>query len=342
MISVIIPVHNVEKYLPLCIESVVNQTYKNIEIICVNDGSTDSSLAILESFAEKDRRIKIINQESTGPAGARNAGLDLATGDFVYFLDSDDFIKPRAFEVLRGAIGERDAALANFTTVDENLKQIKNRFAKYHFKRDEIRVLLPSELDSIFPAPWGKLFKKRRIDRLKLRFPTGLHYEDVYWHWVYFSENCSVSVVVESLYYYRQRSGSIMDNTLKGESSVIHERLLITERVLHFYKERGLLKQLPSDLVIKLLEKSVTTSLRFSTNQNKFLVCETLKRIVDLYNLNAESSVLLHSILKNDWTLVFSSVDNFTANVVFYKFLKKYPKKSAVRKLALSIMRKLS
>ena len=88
-ISVIIPVYNVEKYLAECLTSVVNQTFKDIEIICVNDGSTDNSPKILKEFAQKDSRIKIINQENQGLSAARNTGLDVATGEYVSFIDSD-------------------------------------------------------------------------------------------------------------------------------------------------------------------------------------------------------------------------------------------------------------
>ena len=92
MVSIIIPVYNVEKYLQECLESAINQTYKNIEIIAINDGSTDSSLAILEEYASKYGNLKIVNQENKGMSGARNAGLKVANGEYIYFLDSDDFI----------------------------------------------------------------------------------------------------------------------------------------------------------------------------------------------------------------------------------------------------------
>ena len=99
-VSVIVPVYNVEKYLKDCLDSVVNQTLEDIEIICVNDGSTDNSLAILEEYAEKDSRIKIITQENKGLGGARNTGLYHANGEYISFIDSDDWIELNTFEEL--------------------------------------------------------------------------------------------------------------------------------------------------------------------------------------------------------------------------------------------------
>lgn len=341
MISVIIPVYNVEKFLPQCLDSVISQTYGNIEIICVNDGSTDSSLSILEAYAKSDSRIKIINQNNAGVSVARNNALSVAKGKYIYFLDSDDYIEHRALKELREAIGDCDAVFANFETVDEDSEIIKHRLAIHLFLKNESKVVLPSEIDLILPSVWGKLYRKSRIDKLKLRFPVGLHYEDVFWHWVYLSNNCQVRFITDKLYNYRQRAGSVMANTRKGDSVVVYQGILITEKILQYYSDENLLKQLPGELITHLLEKSVKTSLQYSCNSNRLLVCETLKRIVNQYHFDVQSSVLLNSILKDDWTLVFSTVENFNTNIIFYRFLKKYSKKSFVRKIILSIMKKL-
>ena len=97
-VSVVIPIWNTEKYLRKCLASVVNQTYKNLEIICINDGSPDNSLAILEEYAKKDSRIIIINQGNAGVSTARNRGLDIATGEYISFVDPDDWIESNTYE----------------------------------------------------------------------------------------------------------------------------------------------------------------------------------------------------------------------------------------------------
>ena len=99
LISVIVPVYNVEKYLPMCLNSILAQTFKDFEVVCVDDGSTDNGLAILQEYAQKDKRIKVIHQENQGLVGARNSGVRVARGEYLYFVDSDDRIHPQLLEI---------------------------------------------------------------------------------------------------------------------------------------------------------------------------------------------------------------------------------------------------
>ena len=121
-ISVIVPVYKVEKYLDKCVESIVNQTYKNLEIILVDDGSPDNCPAMCDAWAEKDERIKVIHKENGGVSSARNAALEVATGDYIGFVDSDDWIEPDMYEYLVSLILDNDAQIAcvQELTVDEN------------------------------------------------------------------------------------------------------------------------------------------------------------------------------------------------------------------------------
>ena len=121
-ISVIIPIYNVEKYLEKCIDSVLAQTYRNIEIILVDDGSTDKCADICDSYLKKDSRVKVIHKVNGGLSSARNAGLDIAEGDFISFVDSDDFIEKEMLEKLYEALMEADAdmAVCNFRWIDTN------------------------------------------------------------------------------------------------------------------------------------------------------------------------------------------------------------------------------
>ena len=128
-VSVIIPVYNVEKYLSQCLDSVVNQTLKDIEIICVDDGSTDNSLEILKTYAQKDSRIKILTQQNQYAGVARNKGLEIATGEYVHFLDSDDWIETCAYEELYNLISEKQADFIKFRAYSYNneTKEITTR-----------------------------------------------------------------------------------------------------------------------------------------------------------------------------------------------------------------------
>ena len=127
LISVIVPVYNVEEYLPKCLESIINQTYKNLEIILVDDGSTDNSGIICEDYAEKDKRIKVVHQTNLGISAARNAGLDLCSGDYITFVDSDDYIECDEIEVLVDQIVPNGIVCNGSTIIYQNKKIIKNQ-----------------------------------------------------------------------------------------------------------------------------------------------------------------------------------------------------------------------
>lgn len=177
MISVIIPVYQVEKYLRKSLDSVIVQTFENLEIILVDDGSTDTSGKICDEYAKKDSRIKVIHQENQGLSAARNAGLNIAKGDFIGFVDSDDYIEPAMFENLYQAAIEKkaDIAICNFHKVDESNKTLfySNLKAwtgssKDFVKQDGIR----------YNYVWHKLYRKELFKTI--HFPVGRQWEDLF------------------------------------------------------------------------------------------------------------------------------------------------------------------
>ena len=221
-VSVIIPVYNVENYLRKCLDSVINQTLKDIEIICVDDGSTDGSGAILDKYAQKDERIRVIHQKNQGLGAARNVGIDLAKGEYIYFIDSDDYVAKNALEILFQTI-ENDRSDMVYGGVKcigdvsaEELKNKQNWFDKYLKKKGiytigfDIRKELPA-------IACNKLYKKSIIDEFKIRFPKGLINEDEYWLWAYMIHCQTYSAVEESLYFYLQRPDSIMGQRFNSE-----------------------------------------------------------------------------------------------------------------------------
>lgn len=133
-VSIIIPIYNVEQYLAQCLDSVINQTYKNIEIICVNDCSLDNSFRILDEYSKNDKRIKIINRENNGGlSAARNTGLDNASGKYIYFLDSDDWIDLDYIEkMLNAAIKNDVEVVLNTNIIEHKLNQIEQQFAEHN------------------------------------------------------------------------------------------------------------------------------------------------------------------------------------------------------------------
>ncbi|MBQ8227445.1 MAG: glycosyltransferase family 2 protein [Clostridia bacterium] len=181
LVSIVIPVYNVEKYLPQCLDSVMGQTYKNIEIICVNDGSPDGSEKIIADYMKKDGRIVLISQKNQGLSGARNTGLENAKGEYIVFLDSDDWIDHETVEVALGEAEKENAQLVMWSYVREfpTVSVPKNVFEKDRiaFEGDSLKNILhrrmaglmgeelrdPSNADSAVTA-WGKMYKTQCLE----------------------------------------------------------------------------------------------------------------------------------------------------------------------------------
>lgn len=210
-ISVIIPIYNVEKYLSQCLDSVVKQTYRNLEIILVNDGSTDSCRQICDEYASNDARIKIMHKENGGLSDARNAGLKIATGDFISFVDSDDLLSVDFCEKLLHALLEYNADIAEcgFRKFEsdaelENLPEVTP--ANIELFETEMAVDLLIK-DYLQPMVWNKLYRKEVL--LGLKFPVGKLHEDVAWTYQAFGNAKKVLRIEDELYFYRQQADSI-------------------------------------------------------------------------------------------------------------------------------------
>ncbi|MDR2066736.1 MAG: glycosyltransferase, partial [Endomicrobium sp.] len=215
-ISVIVPVYNTEKYLHKCLDSVINQTFKDIEIICVNDGSTDSSYKILKDYAKKDNRIKIINQKNKGLSEARNKALDMVSSPYVMFIDSDDWIESITLEIFYDKILKEnvDIVLCNFVSIPEDQLMLAraNKFQKYYdsFRKPTGLYKFNDNFSEYRVSSNCKLYKMDIINKYNLRFPVALINEDESWHWYYFSVIKNVYFINESFYHRLIRKDSLM------------------------------------------------------------------------------------------------------------------------------------
>ena len=213
MISIIVPVYGVEKYLDRCITSIVNQTYKELEIILVDDGSLDKCPQMCDEWAKKDQRIRVIHKENGGLSDARNAGLQIAKGKYIGFVDSDDYIAPDMYECLLGKIEESkaDLAICNYEMVDE-----KN--SPFYSEESPIKDEILTRSQSIkklaegkwwyYITVWNKLYSRKSLKGVE--FPVGKIHEDQFvGHKIYC--NCETVVCISrKMYFYVQRSNSIM------------------------------------------------------------------------------------------------------------------------------------
>jgi glycosyltransferase involved in cell wall biosynthesis len=180
LISVIVPVYNVEKYLPECIESIKDQTYKNIEVLLIDDGSTDSSGQICDEAAKKDNRIKVIHKENQGISHTRNTGLSKCTGDYLTFIDSDDYVTNDYVEYLFNQIEKTGADLsiaAHLINCSSGNTEYKGIGEDYEFLLNSKQVLEYILLDQkIDISVWGKIYRKKLFDGLQ--FPNGEKFEE--------------------------------------------------------------------------------------------------------------------------------------------------------------------
>lgn len=212
MISVIIPIYNVFPYLPQCIDSVLSQTYEDLEVILVDDGSVDGCSDLCDEYVQKDRRINVMHKENGGLSDARNVGLSVAKGEWVYFVDSDDWLDTNAIEKMYdyAITNHCDVVQGNMYYVYKDYmlyrKATKKERKKNLLKRDEaMRELIIN--DRVKNFAWGKLYKKEMMQ--DLLFPVGKFFEDSYWQHLVIDRVSCYGIIDEPLYYYRQREDSI-------------------------------------------------------------------------------------------------------------------------------------
>ncbi len=210
-ISVIIPVYNVEKYLNECLDSVLAQTFKDFEVICVNDGSTDNSPEILRQYADKDQRVKIVTQSNQGLSMARNNGLKEACGRYVYFVDSDDAIHPQCLELAHFLAETNNADLVCFSYA-----KIKEKMPKViHFDTKELKSKTTSfPLKSCFRKKhkirfnvWTKFYRRKLLNGLE--FIPKIHFEDYPHTFAVMARKPKTVIIDEPLYFYRINEASI-------------------------------------------------------------------------------------------------------------------------------------
>ena len=231
LISIIVPIYNVEKYLCKCIDSLINQSEKRIEIILVDDGSSDNCGAICDSYEKKDNRIKVIHKENGGLSSARNAGLDIAKGEYIGFVDSDDWIEIDMYKILFDFAIKYDADIvySNFKKVysENEVHNIVDSNKVYVFERNEALNNIYTELGIHTVVSWNKLYKRSLFN--KIRFPDGHIHEDVYTTHKLLNISNKVVYIDKTLYYYRQNESSITNSSFSEKNLdylyALHERL---------------------------------------------------------------------------------------------------------------------
>lgn len=212
-ISVIVPVYNVEKYLNRCIKSIVNQTYRDLEIIIVNDGSTDHCGEICDKWREKDKRIKVIHKENGGLSDARNTGMKVATGNYIAFVDSDDWIEPLMYETLMKVLiaNKSDIVSCGFRKVqkEEPRKESSEHQLIQYDAESALEAMITEK--GMHQVVWNKLYKRELVE--EILFEKGKYNEDEFWSYQVIGRVKKVTAIKNIYYNYFQRDNSIINET---------------------------------------------------------------------------------------------------------------------------------
>ncbi len=335
-ISVIIPVYNSEKFISECINSVLNQTYKNFEIVCVNDGSKDNSKKVIKEYIRKfPRKIKLINQNNQGSGFARNTGIENSLGKYVIFLDSDDSLDREMLEKLYKNIEKykADVAVGGFQRVDETTgKVLSNDMVSHNFKYIDIKEENMDKLLFINPGPCNKIHKRSIFENV--RFTKIPVVDDLVLMLEYIPNIKRYSFVPEVLYYYKIRRSS-------SSNSLDYKTFSASKECMLEIKQKYIKQKLPKHFVdfldkIVLIHIGISMLTKLSYRQ-EINMCREIKTIKDYLNENfpAWRKISLLNALKSKnsrflglYFLTFlHKIKIFIIFIVVYKFMNEKMKK---------------
>lgn len=235
-VSVIVPIYKVEKDLERCIQSLVNQTYRNIEIILVDDGSPDNCGNICDAYANKDARIIVLHKKNGGLSDARNTGVKKATGDYILFVDSDDYIHETTVQKTLEEAVRHDADIILFDYVEVRGEEYIPKICGF---TERVPMTLRQTPELLFapPSACNRLFKSSFYYQQKLEFPKGRHYEDLSTTPKFLLKAAKIIYIPEMLYYYVIREESIMGS--KDFQKNYTDRTAVIDELIEYYKEQG-------------------------------------------------------------------------------------------------------
>ena len=288
-VSIIVPVYNVENYIERCLESLVNQTLQDIEIIVVNDGSTDNSEKIINKYIEKyDGKIKLVSKQNGGLSDARNYGMKYATGEYIAFLDSDDYVDITIYEKMYKKAVEDDCDFVecDFIWKYDN-KEVKDDGYIYKNKHEM--------LANARVVAWNKLIKRELIQDTRIQFPKGLRYEDVEFFYKLLPHIQKFGFVKEYLIYYTQRDNSIVNT----QNERTKEIFTVLDDVISYYKEKEFYEEYKNEL-----EYTYT----------RLLLCSSFLRIIKIQDKKKQKEQL-----KSTWSNLNYMFPNWKKNNILFK-----------------------
>lgn len=299
LVSIVVPVYNSELYLRQCLSSITNQTYENLEIICIDDGSTDNSLSIIKECQKSDLRISIITQQNCGVSAARNHGLKQAKGEFLWFVDSDDFLDLDAVEnVLYLFNNEKiDFISFGYRIIDEQSNRIIGKNLIYDNKR-----LFTSKSDWIIYlnlTVWSKVFRTSFLKKHDLFFPENILNEDISHHWLSIPYTNTLLIANKILYNYRIRENSITSKYRQKQRGLAFN-LLKNLIIIHDAWEKNGFLTPNYNLFQYLIETYIKIAYLNINDLDKKLFVDQANSYLELWHLFPRKYTLAHDFLSNN------------------------------------------
>lgn len=333
-ISVIVPVYNTQKYLNECLNSLINQTFQDIEIICINDGSTDDSLEVLNEFSKKDNRIKIVTQKNSGLSASRNHGIELSKGEYIYFIDSDDYIELNTLKELYDISIENSCDLIIFKLInfyDDNYEKFTSTYYEMNFlehfrnKLFNYKEVGDKFCDVAVSAP-GKFFKKELI--ADLRFPEGLIFEDN----LFFAK---AIIKTKNIYFYDKHlyNRRIRKNSITQKFDIKYaDVIIILNEIIELTKKSNLYEMYGR----KLLEKKMgRIFVRFSevSDEYKEEFFNLIKKDFENHKVEYENDSIFCNELDNRSKYIFYSALNSNSYMEFFYKIQLFDSKNKLNRL---------
>ena len=288
-VSIIVPVYNVEKYIDKCLKSLVEQTLSDIEIIIVNDGSTDDSKKVIDNYIERyPEKIVYLEKKNGGLSDARNYGMPYAKGEYIAFLDSDDYVEKDIYEKMYEVAKNENSDMVECDFYWEYPNKTKKDIGVIYSGQNEM-------LENVRVVAWNKLIKREVLEISKIQFPKGYRYEDVEFTYKLIPYLSKVSFVKESLIHYIQRPDSISNSQNERTKEIFD----VLEHVLDFYKEKNVYEKYKEEL-----EYTYT----------RYLLCSSLLRMVKI-----DDKKIRQECLNAAWENLNTKFPNWKNNKILMK-----------------------
>ncbi len=288
-VSVIVPVYNVEKYLERCLNSLVNQTLDDIEIIIVNDGTKDNSEKIIKEFLDKyPQKIIYLKKENGGLSDARNYGIPYAKGEYIAFLDSDDYIEKEMYKEMYELAKKENSDMVECDFIWEYPDKIKEDIGQVYNGKKEM-------LEKVRVVAWNKLIKRSILEKTKIQFPKGLRYEDVEFTYKLIPYLDKVAFLKKPYIHYTQRDNSIIN--VQNERT--KEIFIVLDNVLDYYKANNFYDEYKEEIEYVYA---------------RFLLCSSLLRMVKIKDKNIRKK-----LLETTWKNLNTKFPNWKNNEILNK-----------------------